>query len=187
MKYRPVRHKTNKQHVSLRSMRKSFVQPRSLEEFLAMPERYQDVWRNIGQVTTEVRSGSTLAQASRKFDIDPRTVQRLAKPALRKLRNGRWAAKKSDRLLRVLPLPSPQGLIDVGVPDSRQATLIGYYWNAVDLYLGTGDASALQAFQGEDIVDAEGRRVPLMTDLRELDRQESAGNLSFESMYARVA
>jgi hypothetical protein len=114
-------------------------------------------------------------------------AQRLAKPALRKLSNGRWAVKKSDRLLRVLPLPSHEGLIDTAVADSRQATVIGKYWNAVDLYLRTGDASSIQDFQGIEIVDPDGKRHPLMTDTRELDRLGSAGNLSFETLYARVA
>ncbi|HEY6369425.1 MAG TPA: hypothetical protein VIX37_02510 [Candidatus Sulfotelmatobacter sp.] len=71
--------------------------------------------------------------------------------------------------------------------DSRQATVIGKYWNAVDLYLSTGDESALHDFQGKYIIDADRKRFPLMTDVRELDRLGSAGNLSFESLYARVA
>jgi hypothetical protein len=152
-----------------------------------MPERSQDLWRNIGQVTTEIRLGAPLAYASRKFRVDPRTVQRHAKPALRKLSNGRWAAKKSDRLLRVLPLPSPEGLIDIGVPDSQQASVIGHYWNAVDAYIHTGDESSLKRFHGKYIIDADGKKIPLMTDTHELDRLGSAGNLSFESLYARVA
>jgi len=152
-----------------------------------MPKSTQEIWDKIGQVTTEVRLGATLTQASRKFGIDRRLVSRLGKPAFRKLNNGRWAAKKSDRLLRVLPLPSREGLIDIGVGDSRQATVIGKYWNAVDLYLNTGDHSGLHAFQGKHIVDTDGKRVLLMTDIRELDRQGSAGNLSFETLYARVA
>jgi len=158
-----------------------------LAEFLAMPARRQDIWDAVGQVTTEVRSGATLAQASRKFHIDPRTALRLGRPALRKLRNGRWVARKSDRLLRVLPMPTPKGLIDIGVPDSRQATLVGNYWNAVDLHRGTGDSSALRPFQEKYITDADGKRVPFMTDTDELDRLASAGQLSFESLYARVA
>ena len=84
-------------------------------------------------------------------------------------------------------MPAPQRLIDIGVPDSAQATLVGKYWNAVDLYLGTGDASSLQFFDGEFIIDADGRPVPFMTDTDELDRLASAGQLSFESLYARVA
>ena len=152
-----------------------------------MSPRRQERWNAIGQVTTEVRLGATLNQASQKFHIDPRTVQRKTKGVLRKLRNGRWVARKSDRLLRVLPLPSAQGLIEVGLQDSRQATVIGKYWNAVDLYRATGDGSALVAFRGTYITDVEGKRVPLLTDLSELDRLGSAGVLSFESLYARVA
>ena len=187
MKRKNVRQELNKSPNFRRSARKRFVPPRSLEEFLALPERDQQLWGDIGQVTTEVRLGASLRQASLKFGVDPRTVQRLAKPALRKLKNGRWAAKKHDQLLRVLPLPGRQGLAEVGVLDSRQATVIGKYWNALDLYRDTGDASVLQQFKGEYITDVDGERVRLLTDLHELDRLASAGVLSFESLYARVA
>lgn len=84
-------------------------------------------------------------------------------------------------------MPTAQGLIDIGVPDSGQATLVGKYWNAIELYRGTGDASSLHFFGGEFIIDADGRPVPFMTDTDELDRLESAGQLSFESLYSRVA
>ncbi len=152
-----------------------------------MSEEHQDLWKNIDQAVTEVRAGASLRQASRKFDLDPRKVAQLARPALRKKRNGRWAAKKYDRLLRILPLPSRKGLIEVATRDSRQATIVGKYWNAVDLYRDTGDASALEQFQREHVTDGEGNPVPLLTDLHELDRLGSAGVLSFESLYARVA
>jgi hypothetical protein len=187
MKRKAARHTVDKRGRSRRSDKKKFIQPQSLGEFHAMPKSSQEIWDKIGQVTTEVRLGATLTQASRKFGIDRRLVPRLGKPAFRKLSNGRWAAKKSDRLLRVLPLPSREGLIDIGVGDSRQATVIGKYWNAVDLYINTGDDSGLHVFQGKHIVDADGKRVLLMTDIHELDRQGSAGNLSFETLYARVA
>ena len=187
MKRKPARHTVDMRGRSRRSTNKKFVQPRSLKEFRTIPKGSQEIWDKIGQVTTEVRLGTTLTQASRKFGIDSRLVSRLGKSALRKLSNGRWAAKKSDRLLRVLPLPSREGLIDIGVGDSLQASVIGKYWNAVDLYLNTGDDSALDAFQGKYIIDADGGRFFLMTNIRELDRLGSAGNLSFESLYARVA
>jgi hypothetical protein len=184
---KPRQRTVNTRGKKFRTSKNKFVPPRTLEEFFAMPKKDQEFWGDIGQVTTEVRAGASLRQASRKFGLDPRTIRRLAPSAFRKLRNGRWAAKKSDRLLRVLPIPSREGLIDIGVRDSRQATAIGKYWNAVDLYLRTGDGSSLQAFQGKDIIDADGKRVLLMTDIHELDRLGSAGNLSFESLYARVA
>jgi len=140
------------------------------------------IWNNIGQVVTEMRAGASRRQASQKFDLDPRTVQQLAGPALRKLRNGRWVTKPHDRLLRVLVMPTRKGLGEVGVRDSRPASLLGKYWTAVERYRDTGDPSALREFRGKHIIDADGKRVPRLTDLRELDRLGSAGVVSFESL-----
>ena len=152
-----------------------------------MSEQHQDLWRNIDQAVTEVRSGASLRQASRKFDLDPHKVSQLARPALRKLRNGRWAARTHDRLLRVLVIPTRKGLREIGVRDSRQASLLGKYWTAVEQYRDAGDASALREFRGKYIIDADGKRFRLLTNLHELDRLGSAGVLSFESLYAKAA
>jgi hypothetical protein len=87
--------------------------------------------------------------------------------------------------LRVLVIPTPKGLREIGTRDSRQASKAGKYSAAVQRYLQTGDDSALAQFRGKHIVDATGKRVQLLTDLDELDRLGSAGVLSFESLYAR--
>jgi hypothetical protein len=179
--------KAGKLRPSARPSKNKFVPPQTVEEFFAMSERDQDLWNNVGQTVTEVRTGGSLRQASRKFGLDPRKVQELARPALRKLRNGRWAARTRDHLLRVLPIPTPTRLREVGFNDSRQATVVGRYWNAVDRYISSGDASALRAFRGKYIIDANGKRVRLLTDLQELDRLGSAGVLSFESLYGKAA
>ena len=152
-----------------------------------MPERDRNLWNIIGQVVSEVRSGSSLTQASRKFSIDRHTVQRLGASALRKLKNGRWAATKYDHLLRVMHLPYHKGLREVGVRDSREASLIGQFWSAVERYQTTGDSSALRALPRKHSIDANGKRVRLLTNLRELDRLGSAGVLSFETIYGRTA
>jgi hypothetical protein len=152
-----------------------------------MTKEQQALWIDVGQIATEVRNGSSLRRAARKFDRDPRTIQRLAQPALRKLRNGRWAAKPHDKLLRVLTIPSKKGLREVGVRDSLYATVVGDYWNAVDRYRDTGGASALREFRDQYIIDANGKRGRLLTDTRELDRLASAGLLSFETLYAGAA
>ncbi|MBZ5658008.1 MAG: hypothetical protein LAO56_22325 [Acidobacteriia bacterium] len=179
--------KAAKKRQSSRWFKNKFVSPQTVEEFFAMSEPHQDLWKNIAQAVTEVRAGASLRQASRKFDLDPRKVSQLARPALRKLRNGRWAAKTYDCLLRVLVIPTRKGLHEVGMRDSRQATLLGKYWTAVERYRDTGDASALREFRGKHIIDASGKRVRLLTNLGELDRLGSAGVLSFETLYAKVA
>jgi hypothetical protein len=87
----------------------------------------------------------------------------------------------------VLVLPAPNGLIEIAVLDSKEASLIGRYWAAVHKYLETGDASALQRIRRKTITDADGKRIRLIKDLAELDRLGSAGVLSFESLYAKAA
>ena len=46
-------------------------------------------------------------------------------------------------------------------------------------------SAVLRRFKGTYIIDAQGKRVMLLTDLDELDELGSAGELSFESLYLR--
>ena|ERR1700674_1859337 len=162
------------------------VAPRTAKEFFAKPKPFQDRWTRATHVISKMRAdGISLRRASRAFGLNPDVVLRLVGPALRKRANGRYAAKTSDRLLRVLAIPTKQGTGEIAVRDSRQATLLAAYWIAVHAYLQTGDASSIKKFRGKRITDANGKRVRLVTDLNELDRLASAGVLSFESIYPK--
>ena len=155
-----------------------------------MPKASQDTWVKVTHVVSKMRADHvSLPAASREFGLDPRVVARLGKSALRKRKNGQHIAKPYDRLLRILAIPAPGekgGKREIAVRDSRQATILGKYWAAVQKYLRTGDSAALNKFRGKRITDASGKRLPLLTDLTELDRLGSAGVWSFESIYAQV-
>ena len=185
-----MKRRTRRRLVKRRSSRPAKnrpVAPRTSQQYFARSERFQDRWSRVAHVISKMRAeGVSLRQASREIRIDPRTVVRLGGSALRKRANGRYAAKASDRLLRVLRVPTRKGPRPIAVRDSRQASQLAEYWNAVHRYLETGDASALQKFRRTRITDATGTRVPLLTDLDELDRLGSAGVLSFESLYSKV-
>jgi len=131
--------------------------------------------------------GISLKEASGEFQIDPRTVIRRGGVALRKTAQGRYAARAHDQLLRVLTIPTLKGVDEIAIRDSRQASKLAKYWDAVRKYLQTGIPSDLQRFRNRQIVNADSQRIPLVTDLAELDRLGSAGVLSFESLYVRVA
>jgi hypothetical protein len=162
--------------------------PRNLDEYLATSDNFKESWNRAEHVVSKVRNdGLSLRQASQEFHISPRTVIRLAGSALRKRRNGKYAARSRDQLLRVLVIPTPDGLREIGVRDSREASLIGKYWAAVQKYLETGDAIDLRRIRRKQIKDADDKRIVLVKDLSELDRLGSAGVLSFESLYAKVA
>lgn len=108
--------KRNKQ--SNRTLR-SHRPPRTVDEFFAMPNRFQDQWTRVTHVITSMRKeGKSLQQSSREFGLGPRTVRQWARPALKKGLNGRYTAKPTDKLLRVLAVPSPEGTREVGIRDS---------------------------------------------------------------------
>ena len=183
------RHRPRNKKKGLRGFPKGRIRaPRTAQEFLAKPERFQDRWNRVAHVVSKMRAdGISLRQASREFGVDPRTVLKLGKSALRKRTSGRYSAKSDDRLLRVLAVPTVDGISEVALRDSRQASKLGQYWDAVQRYLQTGDASAIQKFRGKRITTANRVRIPLLTDLDQLSRLGNAGVLSFESLYARVA
>lgn len=160
--------------------------PRTAQEFFAKSVRFQDTWILVTHAISKMRAdGVSRRRAAREFQIDPRTVARWGRSALRKRPSGRYEAKPSDRLLRVLFYPTHEGLREIAVRDSRQASRLAEYSAAVDKYLETGDASGIEKFRGKQITDASRKRIPLLTSLEELDRLGSAGVLSFESLYAR--
>jgi hypothetical protein len=181
-----IRRKSRKKHQFSRRTRVKVAAPRTAEEFFARSKQFQDRWTRATHVISKMRAdGVSLRRASREFGLASRVVLRLASPALRKRANGRYAAKASDRLLRILVIPTPDGLREIATRDSRQASLLADYWIAVHRYLQTGDASSIKKFRGKRITDATGKRVRLVTDLNELDRLGSAGVLSFESIYPK--
>ena len=179
-------HKRVKKRGSVRSSKKKeLAVPHTAEDFFSMPEFLQEKWIGVTSAITKMRTEHvSRPRAAAEFGLDPHELVELGGIGLRK-RRGRYVAKVSDRLLRVEVIPTPSGLQEIGVPDSRQASQIGKYWNAVHIYLETGDTKALRRFRGVKI-STEGSTVSLLTDVSELDRLGSAGELSFQSIYARV-
>jgi hypothetical protein len=185
---RHIRGKTSKPKWSRKSRRRIQKAFRTAREFRSRSVQFQETWEAVTHVVSRMRKDRVSLRASAKeFDVNPAVVLRLARPALRKQENGRYAAKKYDRLLRVLTALTIEGRQEIAIRDSRQASQLGSYWDAVQRYLQTGDDSALRKFQGKKITDASRKRFLLLTDVSELNRLGSAGVLSFESLYARGA
>jgi hypothetical protein len=80
---------------------------------------------------------------------------------------------------------SENGPVEVATRNFREASIAGKHSSAVERYIYTGDDSALRRLPRNYIIDAQGKRIELLTDLDELDRLGSEGELSFESLYKR--
>ncbi len=157
------------------------------EQFFTLPERAREILIAVANGASLMRSDDLSASASaHAVGISPSTLIRRGGSALQKLENGRYAANPYDDLFRVVIVVSKsKGPVEVATRDSREASKAGRHSAAVQRYLETGDDSALRRFKGKHILDAQGKRVALLTDMDELDRLGSAGELSFESLYAR--
>jgi hypothetical protein len=166
--------------------------PRTVAQYNTKPEKFRGTYDRVLKVIARMRSDPKISlqkalqlQKAAGEGISARTVKRWGKSALQKRTNGKWAAKRSDNLLRVLTVPTSQGTREIGVRGSRQATQLAEYWNAVQHYLATGDASRLEKFRGKSIKTADGTNITLITDRRELNRLGSAGVLNFHNLYSR--
>lgn len=160
--------------------------PETTAEFFAMPQVAQDTYQDVLKAISKSKNEKiSLTRARKEVGVSRWHLYRFGRKALRKV-NGRYVVKSHDTLLRVLIILTPQGLSEAAFRDSRQASILGKYWAAVELYLDTGGASALRLFEGHSVTDAEGKQIPLITDLRELERLGSAGVLSFETLYVKA-
>jgi len=178
--------KRSKRSTKKRRKNKShrFKKPSTARQYFLLSPRNQETWDSIGHVISKVREGLTLPKAAKEFGISPEIVIALGRSALRKQTNGRYVAKKTDELLRGISALTTQGRTEIATRDSRQASLVGSHWAAVQKFLQSGDDSALLRFNKKKIVDARRKRFVLLTDPKELERLGSAGVLRFESMYA---
>jgi hypothetical protein len=159
--------------------------PRSLAEYDKLPRRSQQALENVTHALTRMREGVSRSKAAAEFSVAPSTIAELGKSALRKTKSGRYAAKPSDNLLRVLLVPVHGGRIEVGVRGSRAASELSKRAMAQREFLATGDDTKLRKLQKTKILDASGHEIPFLTDEEELARQGDLGALSFESIYAR--
>jgi hypothetical protein len=90
--------------------------PRTEAEYSAKPERFKDTWdRVLGVVSKMRREKVSPTQASHDAGISPRTVTRWGKTALQKQKNGKYVVKKSDSLLRLVMIPTPDGTRDIAI------------------------------------------------------------------------
>lgn len=121
-----------------------------------------------------MRQGASISQAARENGVTPRTIKRYVGSALLQDRpGGRIRATKSDRLVRYLQIPGPDGPREISVRGSKAASEVANYKAAVNRFL-RGDRNALAPWQGKKIAGIE-----LVTDPKVLVDQADKGLLPY--------
>jgi hypothetical protein len=184
---RMARQRQTQRRTGTRPSPRKLRSPRTVAEYQRLSERSKDTRERALRVLSKLRSEKTsLKRASHEGGINPITVKRWVGSALKKQPNGKIAAKSSDQLLRVLRVPTADGLRDIPIRGSKNATFLADFWNSVHRYLATGQYSDVEKFRGKFVTDADGVQIPLPADRAELRRFGSAG-FSFESIYSHTA
>jgi lambda repressor-like predicted transcriptional regulator len=162
--------------------------PRTADAFFTQSDADQETWKRVLRTIAKMRTdGLSLTKAAKEAGVSPKKVTSWGGRALRKGKNGRYMVAKRDSLLRVVQVPTSHGSREIALRNSRHASTLGQYWDAVHKYLRTGDTAGIEKFRGKRIKDANGNQVQLITNFAKLNRLGSAGVLSFESLYARAA
>ena len=127
-----------------------------------------------------MRHGASISTAARDNGVSQRTIKRYVGSALVQGRpGGRIRAAKSDRLVRYLQIPGPNGPVDIATHGSKEATAAAQYKAAVNRLLG-GDLNALAPWHGKKIAGIE-----LVTDratLKNLAQKELLPHALYRSL-----
>lgn len=121
----------------------------------ALPSSQQEVRERALSVLARMRQGALLYPAAQEVGIDPRTAVRHLEAAITK-RAGKYLARKTDRISRGMIIYSDGKQVQINVNDSRTASTIGKYFNAVRQLLNAGDKEALHKFTNVSIIDENG-------------------------------
>ena len=145
----------------------------SRQSWDALPSGQQEARERALSVLAKMRQGSPLYPAAREVGIDPRTALRHLAVALTK-REGKYRARKVDRISRGMVVYSSGKQLYIIVNDSRVASTIGKYFNAVRQLLHAGDDMMLRTFEGVAVTDNRLVRYFLETDPKRILAIESA-------------
>lgn len=137
-------------------------------------------YEKVGRALTEMRFGSSIGEAARATGTTPEAIRRYASPWLLQRPDGAVRALGGDNMLRRLRWPTERGIILIETADSRVASELGEFWNAVGRYLA-GDRRALQPYAGRAVrVAGRSYRYPAEEQILTWARR---GEVSFETIY----
>ena len=104
----------------------------------------------------------TLAQTARDNVVSVDTVIKHTN-GFKKV-NGKLVVKRWDGIKRVMRINTEGKEKSIEIKDSRTASVVGRYHNAVKQFLNTGDKTKLQKFRNKKVKDSKGKLHKLETD-----------------------
>lgn len=116
------------------------------------PEEKELRDRSLEVLSEARRTRKSLTKISKQKGISPKTVLHHTN-AFKKV-NRRWVAKKFDKISRSMIINENGKKISIEINNSRHASTIGKYHNAVKEFLNTGNKKKLSEFSKKKIKDS---------------------------------
>ena len=120
-------------------------------------------------------------EAARRSGTTLRNARKYAGSAL-ELEDGYWTVRRTDRIPRDVLFLTPKGYETLHVTNSRDASRIAKYHNALRRYLLKRDSRELQGFVGKTIRSG-GADHPFLTDPATINRLVRGGAIHFLDIY----
>src|SRR5690348_12081686 len=99
--------------------------PKTADDFFALPEQVQNKYEKSLRVLAKMRTeGLSLKQSAKQAGIKPAMVRGIARRALKPRSNGSYAVTKTDSLLRVMMIPTREGMREISLRNSGQASTL---------------------------------------------------------------
>lgn len=153
------------------------------EEIENLPIRSQLARDRALEALNLMRSeGLSATAASKRVGTTLKTVKKYAGRGLEKDESGEWDPKPWDRIIRPMKFPTPTGLMQLDVRDSRSASKLARYWADVREFVLTGNEKLLVPYRSETI-QVRGDKHHFVTDPDVLKRLAKAGEISFSDIY----
>ena len=129
-----------------------------------LSEKQKVLRENSLSVISKARKSKTtsISRIATEHKTSVRIVQNNTN-ALRKI-NGRWQVKKRDRIHRSMIINENGKTVSIETNDSRTASIIGRYQNAVKQFTTNGNATALSKFSKKKARDSKGNLHSLETN-----------------------
>jgi len=139
--------------------------------------------RSLSVLSEARKSRKSLSKLAVQHAIYPKTVLNHTNAFRKKGR--RWIAKRFDRIPRVMKINEKGKEISIEINDSRTASAIGRYHNAVKQFLNTGKKEQLRKFKNKKIKDSKGKAHSFEINPDALiDINESIEEPEFYQLYA---
>ena len=132
-----------------------------------------------------LRQTGNQGRAAKEAGVSPERLRRfLRENALAERRGRQW--QFSDHRLRQMTVISGGEAAPLTLRGFDQASLNGQHLNAVRLFLGSNDIELLFPFEGQAVIDAQGRAHPLETNPNTLHRIAAQGDEVFHNVYRLI-